>query len=162
MDKLESYRWWSYLEEGQQEGLADAIELLSREMENKTPNLHDFSFIVFPAAKAYEGFLKKLFFELGVISRDDYEGDRFRIGKALNPGLPKSFRQESVYERLAERCQGKELPDRLWKTWKNSRNLLFHWWPGGPNGINVSEAEKRLMEVIDTIDFAFAECKVGR
>lgn len=160
MERLQSYKWWSYLEEGQQEGLADAIALLGRELENKTPNIHDFSFIVFPAAKAYEGFLKKLFFDLGVIGRDEYEGDRFRIGKALNPSLEANFRQESVYDRLVEFCRGKELPERLWKTWKNSRNLLFHWWPGGSTGINIEEAEKRLMEIIDSIDFAFAECKV--
>lgn len=176
MEKLKDYPWWGYLEDGQRDAIATSFILLEREKTNPTLGVRDFSFIVFPAAKAYEGFLKKLFFDLGFISREEFEGRRFRIGRALNPALERQFRQESIYDKLAAFCQGRELPDKLWQTWKTCRNLLFHWWPasakamagepasrGEPayqNFITLGEAEERIKMIIDTINSAFAECKV--
>lgn len=183
---LESYPWWSYLEAGQQEGLKTAFALLAREQTLRAGGpqgkqapfiIHDFSFIVFPAAKAYEGFLKKLFLDLGFLTQRDYEGDRFRIGRALNPSLEAEWRHESIYDKLIDYCQGRELPDKLWETWKKSRNAIFHWWPfvagapksgaGAPQGkpartnvITIPEAEDRLNMIVDTINSAFTECKI--
>lgn len=152
--------WWGYLDEGQQDGLTSAYALLAREKKSSTTGIHDFSFIVFPAAKAYEGFLKKLFFDLGFITEHDYKGDRFRIGRALNPNLERNLRYESVYDKLANFCQGKVLPDMLWQTWKSCRNLLFHWWPEHKNFILLEEAEDRVDRIVETINKAFSECKL--
>ena len=93
----------------------------------------DYSFVVFPAAKAYEGFLKKLFLDMGFITQEDYFGKHFRIGKALNPSLEKDLRREGVYDKIIKYCQGHELADNLWNTWKMSRNLIFHWFPNEKN-----------------------------
>ena len=123
-------------------------------------NFHDYSFIVFPAAKAYEGFLKKLFLDMGFITSEDYFGKRFRIGKALNPFLEKEFRRESVYDRLVDSCGGKSLADKLWETWKNCRNLIFHWFPNEKNAISLDEARERLGMISEAIDQATKECKI--
>jgi hypothetical protein len=123
-------------------------------------NFHDYSFIVFPAAKAYEGFLKKLFLDMGFITSEDYFGKRFRIGKALNPFLEKEFRRESVYDRLVDSCGGKGLADKLWETWKNCRNLIFHWFPNEKNAISLDEARERLGMISEAIDQATKECKI--
>ena len=47
----------------------------------KSDKISDYSFIVAPAAKAYEGYLKEFFLKVGVISQEDYESDRFRVAK---------------------------------------------------------------------------------
>ena len=158
---LESYSWWSYLEIGQKEGLKTAFALLAREKVRPIQNVDDYSFIIFPAAKAYEGFLKKLFRDLGFLTQEDYEGDRFRIGKALNPVLEAQWRHESIYDKLTEYCKGKELPDKLWETWKKSRNSIFHFWPLHKNEITLQDAEDRLSMIVATINSAFTECKTN-
>ena len=75
------------MEEPMRDLVGESYLLLERE-ERLNENLHDYSFVVFPMAKAYEGFLKKLFFDLGLINKRQYQGDRFRVGKSLNPNLP--------------------------------------------------------------------------
>jgi len=159
--EIEKKLWWSYLEHDLQELLRTAI-LLTEEVEAWEREFHDYSFVVFPASKAYEGFLKKLFLDLKFIDEETYYGKRFRIGKALNPSLEKSLREkESVYDKLVDFCGGRELADKLWDTWKNCRNLLFHWFPDEKRAINFSEAKLRVEQIIDSIDAAFKECKIN-
>lgn len=156
---LDNKVWWSYLEEDLQELLLTSVHLISKAQE-LGEGVHDYSFIVFPAAKAYEGFLKKLFLDLGFISKEDYFGKKFRIGKALNPYLEKEFRHESVYDKLVNYCGGNALADRLWETWKNSRNLVFHWFPEEKRALDLNEARGRYKMIIEAIDEAFKECKI--
>lgn len=156
---LEEKVWWSYLEEDLQELLKTAI-LLSQDVSKWTEEFHDYSFVVFPASKAYEGFLKKLFLDLNFISDKDYYGKRFRVGKALNPSLDRSrYKNESVYDKLVNHTN-KDLADQLWKTWKNCRNLLFHWFPKEKRAISFKESKEKVLQVIESIDAAYAETKV--
>lgn len=157
---LSSYPWWGYLEEDQKDGLITSYALLEREGKHPISGVHDYSFIVFPAAKAFEGFLKKLFLDLGFITEQEYKGDRFRIGRALNPNLEQHLRHESVYDKLAAFCQGEAFPNALWHTWKSSRNRLFHWWPQHQNFIDLEEAQDRITMIVDSIGKAFSECKL--
>ena len=60
----------------------------------------NFSFVVFPFAKAYEGFLKKAFLGVGFISRLDYISDHFRLGKVLSPNLVEKLGERSVYKKI--------------------------------------------------------------
>lgn len=151
--------WWGEAEEDIRELLKEA-QLLLNKVSSWDQKFHDYSFIVFPAAKAYEGFLKKTLLEMGLISRNDYFGKRFRIGRALNPSLDKKYRKkESVYDKLAEYCGGRDLPDQLWLTWKESRNLLFHWFPHEANAISLSEAEIRIKMVVNSMDALYRSCK---
>lgn len=157
---LEKRVWWEYLEEDLQELLREAESLVNA-VESWEVKFHDYSFVVFPAAKAYEGFLKKLFLDLGLISERDYYGKRFRIGKALNPELERHLRQkEGVYDKLTDFCGEKTLADKLWETWKLSRNRLFHWFPDEKNAVTFEEAKTRVNMVIDAIERAFRECKM--
>ena len=158
MEGLEEKKWWGYIAEDLQELLKQSF-LLSDVPEGQ---FHDYSFVVFPAAKAYEGFLKKLFFDLKFIAEDDYYGKHFRIGKSLNPSLPKEIRNEHwVYKKVADFCGGSELADKLWDTWRVSRNLVFHWFPDEKNAITLTEAEERINQIINAIDEAFKECKIN-
>lgn len=160
---LSSKPWWSFLTPDQQASLSQSLTLLIDEESHKNPDrFSDYSFVVFPAAKAYEGFLKKLFLQLNLITPQDYSGEHFRIGKSLNPGLKNEHYSDHVYTKLASYCGGDRLPQTLWRTWKQSRNLLFHWFPKEKNAITLFEARDRVQLIISSIDAAFSDCPLPR
>ena len=142
------------------EFLYKVVESWGADLPGGKKEFNDYSFVVFPAAKAYEGFLKKLFLELKFITEEDYYGKHFRIGKALNPSLPKELRSEGVYDKIAQYCQGPDLADKLWEAWRQSRNLTFHWFPNEKNAITLAEAGERIEMIISVIDEAFAGCNI--
>lgn len=165
---LENKLWWSYIEADLQELLKEAF-LLSKMVKSWGGDLprgkeifHDYSFIVFPAAKAYEGYLKKVFLDSGFITEEDYFGKHFRIGKSLNPSLPKKIRKEGVYDKIVVHCGGKALADYLWETWRLSRNLTFHWFPDEKNALTLDEANDRLGMIIKAFDMLYKECKMSQ
>lgn len=169
MDALEHLAkkpWWNYVESDIQELLYESLLLLrtlkgmGADLPGARREFHDYSFVVFPAAKAYEGFLKKLFLDLKFITDEDYYGKRFRIGKALNPSLEKEIRRMGVYDKIVTHCNGRVMADKMWETWKESRNMIFHWFPNEKNAINLSEAEDRIRMIVDAIDESFKECKI--
>lgn len=167
LEQLENKVWWKFLGEDLQK-LLKTSEFIYRVVEGWGADLQggeeafdDYSFVVFPAAKAYEGFLKKLFLGLGFISEDDYYGKHFRIGKALNPSLPREMEKESVYSKIVAYCKGRKLADKLWETWRLSRNLTFHWFPNEKNAITLTEAKERFEMITDAIDEAYASCPIN-
>lgn len=159
--KLQTRVWWSYLTENQRDLLEQSRILLDREERFGRDTFHDYAFVLFPAAKAYEGFLKKLFYDLRVISKQQYENSHFRVGRALNPDLPVRFRgHDWVYDRLSSYCN-KETPKVLWNTWREARNLVFHWFPRHKNFVTLSQARDKYEMVLGAIDLAFVECKMS-
>lgn len=157
---LENRVWWNFIHEDLQELFKESVILLMK-VKNWEDRFRDYAFVVFPAAKAYEGFLKTLFLQLNFISEDEFYGKRFRVGKALNPALEKVFRRkESVYDKLVKFCGEPELADDLWETWRQSRNLLFHWFPNEKNAISLEEAEQRIDSIFAAMDKAFRECRI--
>lgn len=165
---LENKVWWTYIEEDLQEllvaseFLANVVRSWGGDMPQGKKVFHDYSFVVFPAAKAYEGFLKKIFLDLGFITAEDYHGKRFRIGKALNPFLEKKYRQnESVYDKLVSHCGGKELADDLWNTWTLCRNSVFHWFPDEKKAFSFDEAKEKVEMIVNSMDKSFEGCKVN-
>ncbi len=164
---LEKKVWWEYIEADLQEllvaseFLVNVVKSWGGDLPQGSKVFHDFSFVVFPAAKAYEGFLKKMFLDLGFISKEDYLGKRFRIGKALNPYLEEKFRdRESVYDKLVKYCNGKELADTLWDAWTSGRNLVFHWFPDEKRAVDFTEAEQKIHLIINAMDKAFVGCDI--
>lgn len=166
---LEDRIWWDYIHEDLKELLKQTL-LLLKLIKNDNGKLlegdkdfHDYAFVIFPAAKAYEGFLKTLFHDLEFITDEEFYGKRFRVGKALNPALENHLREkESVYDKLVNFCHGHDLPNAMWNTWKRGRNLLFHWFPNEKNVIDFNQAEEIFREILDTMDLAFKECKIDR
>ncbi len=115
----------------------------------------DYSFVVAPFAKAYEGFLKRFFLKLGLITERDYNSDRFRVGKVLNPAL--RDKKWSVFRKLEEYHQtGERLAEHLWQAWKTGRNLIFHYFPHNLHRLSLKEAEER----INVILAAMQEAKI--
>jgi hypothetical protein len=165
MTDLSKHPWWDYIHEDLRE-LFNQSYLLIKIFAGGAHNgksFHDYSFIVFPAAKGYEGYLKTLFKDLGFISENEFYSKRFRIGRALNPTLEHNLRhEESVYDRLVNYCGDKGLSNQLWDTWTTGRNVLFHWFPHEKNAINFEEAEAVVAKIVDTMDLAFEECKLNK
>lgn len=166
IEQLEGRIWWSYLGIDLQKLISTShflfsvVKSLGADLPGGQKEFHDYSFVVFPAAKAYEGFLKKLFLEMKFITEEDYYGKRFRIGKALNPSLSKDLMREGVYDKIVKYCNGQELADTLWETWKESRNLIFHWFPNEKNTITLTEAGERIDMIVNAIDQSFKECNI--
>lgn len=164
MESLEQKVWWSYLGEDLQKlllasrFLIDTVQSWGVDLPGGRKEFNDYAFVIFPAAKAYEGFLKKMFLDLGFISQEDYFGKHFRIGKSLNPSLPKEMRGDEVYGKIVKYCGGKDLADNLWETWRVCRNLTFHWFPDEKNTVTFDEAKERVNMIISAIDAAFAGC----
>lgn len=165
--ELENKTWWGYLEEDLQELLnesfllIDVLNGLGADLPGGRKKFHDYSFVVFPAAKAYEGFLKKVFLDLGFITPVDYYGKQFRIGKALNPSLPKKMMREGVYDKIIKYCSGEALARKMWETWRDSRNLVFHWFPNEKNALTFDEAKEKIQLIVETIDQTFKECTIN-
>lgn len=164
---LENKVWWNYIEEDLQEllvlseFLSNVVRSWGGDMPAGKKVFNDYSFVVFPIAKAYEGFLKKIFLDMGFITDEDYRGKRFRIGKALNPFLDKQYRhKESVYDKLVKYCGGKELADELWGSWTSGRNMIFHWFPDEKKAISFKEAEEKVKRLVNAMDMAFVGCKI--
>lgn len=122
--------------------------------------LSDYSFVVFPFAKVYEGFLKKLFLSIGAINEWQYNNDRWRVGRALNPELEKEYRHESVYDRLVEHCGGVTLADQLWQVWKRGRNQIFHFWPGRNRALTIEDVRQIIKEIEAAMEAALVDCKL--
>lgn len=157
---LDKRVWWSDLDSDLQELLKESVMLIEK-AGNWERHFSDYSFCVFPAAKAYEGFLKTVFLKLGFMTEEQFMGRRFRVGKALNPDLEKRYREkEGVYDRLVVYCNGNETADELWKTWKECRNILFHWFPKEKRNVNLAQAREKVMQILSAMDLLYKECKI--
>lgn len=158
IDKISLF--WQYLSAGQKGLIEEGLYLLEDIKNHPDARITDYSYLVFPFAKAYEGFLKKLFLDLGFIPQQVYESDRFRIGRALNPHLEKILRYESVYDKIVSICGSRNLADELWNVWKKGRNLVFHYFPHNFRALSLADAENIINEMLAVMERSVAECKV--
>lgn len=156
-------KWFLTLDSVQQEYFKQSIFLLN---DAHTHNLlyYDYSYIVMPASKAYEGYVKDLLKNMGLISTSQYQGKRFRVGKALNPQLEKNprLKKEALYDELSYYCHDQSLADQLWFTWKECRNQVFHYFQGSLSLINLQHAEKLLTQIIITVRDTHGSCLVEK
>lgn len=158
---VEKRPWWNYIGSDLKDLLTTSV-LLSSQASGWSQKSSDYSFVVFPAAKAYEGYLKKMFLDRGFITNEDYMGKHFRIGKSLNPSLDKKYKDQDVYSKIIEYCGGKALADQLWLVWKNCRNMLFHYFPNEKNSIDLSQARESIMEILNVMDESFVACRLEK
>ena len=140
-----SSKLWKFLGGNLQDLIQDG-EALFDDLELHNPNFSDYSYIVFPFAKAYEGFLKKLFLELKLIDKSEFYGDAVRIGRILNPTF--TSEKENVYSRIPRHIPDRDLSEFLWAVWKNGRNLVFHYYPHNFRRLNFREAQLLVGDII--------------
>lgn len=138
MDLPNQTTWYNYLDIHQRELVDVSFTLLQKK--DLLAGLKDFSFLVFPMSKAYEGFLKKIFYDLQLINRETYQGRRFRIGRAFNPDVREYQRDEDWLYDDVERKFGKDVARQLWNTWLECRNRVFHFFITEKQALNLEEA----------------------
>jgi hypothetical protein len=155
MEDFENTNTWKFMDVPMRDLVQQSFDLMST-----AQNQFDYSYVIFPMAKAYEGFLKKLFYSLGFIRKQQYLGDRFRIGRSLNPNLPKRYQWDWVYGKMKDYCEGETLPLRLWEAWKKGRNQTFHYTPEKKQLITLDEARDIQNLVVEVMEAALAGCDV--
>ncbi len=133
-----------------QELVRTAVSLYTRERRQGL-QFSDYSFIVFPMAKAYEGFLKQYLFQLRLLTPQEYQDRHFRIGRALNPDLRHHQRDEQwLYDDIVRLCS-EDLGRMLWDTWLQCRNRVFHYFPAATTRISLEHAGEYLMIIVSAM-----------
>lgn len=161
-----------FLPDMQKELIADALQLWRYHSECREtqevaggmsakplPDFYDHSFIVFPIAKAYEGFLKHYFFSVHVITKERYASRDFRIGRALNPDLPERFRtDEWIFDDVARLCS-RQMAQEMWDIWLSGRNHIFHYFPDDRHVVSFEEAGKLVDQFLHVMERSIA-CQI--
>lgn len=151
--------WYQFLDHGMQDLVNQSYSLIQQEKKYAKPRYHDYSYILFPIAKAYEGFLKKYLYTLELIDESVLYDRYFRIGRSLNPDLPDKFKDDNwLFDDLLKICrqsQAGDLAKKLWQAWVEGRNQLFHYYfPDHVKFINLIEAEKLVDQFVTAMDQA--------
>lgn len=148
---------WEYMSSEIRDLIEDGEMVLSFVFEHKDKaDISDYSFIVFPFAKAYEGFLKKFLWDIGLITEDDYYGDEIRIGRLLNPSYEDNT---SVYGKVCGKSKGgKQIAQKLWDAWKRGRNTVFHYFPHNFKKLEYNEALDIINELINAMSQVISVC----
>ena len=129
---------WNYLTDDIKGLLIDG-EMLLIHADEIPHEGSDYSYLVFPFAKAYEGFLKKLFLDLDMIKEDEYYGDDIRIGRVLNPQYIK--KSKNVFFKIVTSNGSKQrIAEQLWEMWHEGRNQVFHYFPHNYRKLSYKEA----------------------
>lgn len=143
---------WAYLPE-EIRGLISDGENLVEECPEMKGRVSDYSHLVFPFAKGYEGFLKHLFLDLGLIREEEFYGDDIRIGRILNPYF--KDKDYSVYSKLRKHSsKGSQISERLWNIWKRGRNQVFHYFPHNFRRLSEHEAQEIIKEFLGAMEEA--------
>ena len=152
---------WLYLLPEQKEIVTDCEKLID-DARSHPKSLSDYSYVVFPMAKVYEGFLKRFLLDTGLIHEEQYGSDHFRIGKVLNPNLPDHLRIDGLYGQICSRVGSRDLAERFWQTWKKGRNLLFHYFPNHLQRLTLVQAVAIVQEIVVTMDNSLFVCPIQK
>lgn len=150
--------FWQYLSQTQKDLILEGQYLMNDIIKHNAYQFKDYSFLIFPFAKAYEGFLKQLFKDAGMISRLDYISDHLRLGKLMSPNLIGRLGEKSLYKKIKEKVSS-ELADKIWDTWKLGRNQIFHYFPHNLKAVSFKEAEKIVGEILRTMEESYEKLR---
>lgn len=152
---------WRYLSDNERTLADDGAFLVSDSALHTNQEPTDYSYLVFPFAKLYEGFLKDVFLDLGIIEERDFRSNHFRIGKVLSPNLVRRLGKRSAYGQIRDRY-GAELAEALWRGWKEGRNLVFHYFPSDFRLLSKEQALACITTLIHAMETCVARTNVQR
>jgi len=164
MDKIKALvfktsDFWFYLSQNQKDLINEGLYLMNDVIKNHVYHFKDYSFLVFPFAKAYEGFLKQLFLDVKFISHLDYISDHLRLGKLLSPNLVNKLKERSLYKKIKDKA-GQDLADKIWNAWKIGRNQVFHYYPHNLKALTFSQAENIIDNILSVMEESYGKLKV--
>ena len=148
---------WEYLSTTQKDLIQEGNFLMSIV---KPHQFKDYSFLVFPFAKVFEGYLKQLFLDVGFISHQDYISDHFRIGKYLSPHMVNRLEKHSIFAQIRD-ASTIDLAKNLWDIWKKGRNQVIHYYPHNLRSLTYSEAKEMNEEILHAMIEAYQTLKIS-
>jgi len=148
---LRTSDFWQYLSQGQKDLIREGQYLMEDIIKDHVYQFKDYSFLVFPFAKAYEGFLKQVFKDVKMISQLDYISDHLRLGKMMSPNLIGKLGERSLYLKIQKKA-GVELSENVWSIWKKGRNQIFHYFPHNFKAVTFEEARLTINEMIKVME----------
>jgi len=163
MDKIKTLifktsDFWFYLSKNQKDLINEGLYFMNDVIKNHAYHFKDYSFLVFPFAKAYEGFLKQLFLDVKFISHLDYISDHLRLGKLLSPNLVNKLKERSLYKKIKEKY-GQDLADKIWNGWKIGRNQVFHYYPHNLKALSFYQAENIVDNILSIMEESYRKLK---
>lgn len=153
--------FWNYLSQNQKDLILEGQYLMNEIIKDHAYHFKDYSFLVFPFAKAYEGFLKQLFLDIGFISRLDYISDHLRLGKLMSPNLTMRLGDRSLYLKIKQAADEK-LAEDVWNAWKMGRNQVFHYFPHNVKSITFEDAEKIVNQIIQVMEKTYEHLRMAK
>jgi hypothetical protein len=151
--------FWNYLSIPQQDLIIEGGYLKDQIVDDAEYSFKDYSFLVFPYAKAYEGFLKQAFLDCKYISHLDYISDHFRLGKRLTPFLAQKLGDRSLYATISSNIS-RSFADQVWDTWKLHRNEIFHYYPHNIKAITFDEANSIIKTIMKTMQDVYRKLEL--
>jgi len=141
---------WEYLSPEMKDLAAEGDKLLNSCLLKSEDGMQDYSYLVFCWGKLYEGFLKKVFLDLKLITPEDYFGNEVRIGKLLSTGMGNKppHRLSIIKDLSSNKVFGENLTKIMRVVWRNSRNTVFHFFPNNIYKLDLDTAKKRISEVV--------------
>ncbi len=150
--------FWQYIPQEQKDLILEGQYLMNDIIKEHAYRFKDYSFLIFPFAKAYEGFLKRLFKDIGFISHLDYISDHLRLGKLMSPNLMGQLGDRSLYKKISA-AAGDELAGKIWDMWKVGRNQIFHYFPHNLKAVSFEEAEGIVNKFIEVMEETYQKLK---
>ena len=151
--------FWNYLSQPQKDLILEGQYLINDVIKHNVYHFKDYSFLLFPFAKAYEGFLKQLFKDVKFISHLDYISDHLRLGKLMSPNLLDRLGERSLYKKMKE-AVNEDFAERVWQTWKQGRNQIFHYFPHNTKAISFEQADKIVGQIIEMMEEAYLKLNI--
>ncbi|MCL4375168.1 hypothetical protein M1523_04900 [Patescibacteria group bacterium] len=151
-------RFWQYLSQTQKDLILEGQYLMNDIIKDHAYHFKDYSFLIFPFAKAYEGFLKQLFKDIGFISHLDYISDHLRLGKLMSPNLVTRLGERSLYKKIII-ASSKDCADQIWMAWKIGRNQVMHYFPHNLKAVSFSQAEAIIGQILQTMEMTYEKLK---
>ena len=149
----EGSKLWNYFSPDQRVMASDGAYLLADIEQHHDSTPTDYSYLVFPFAKLYEGFLKQLFLDLGVISEKEYNSEHYRIGKSLSPNLVGRLRARSAYRQIQDRY-GKESGHKVVAYLEKRKKYGISLFPGYLRALTHEAAQAIVHQMVDTMNDA--------
>jgi len=153
---IQKHDVWQYLSSTQKDLILEGAYLVDI---IKPHRFKDYSFLVFPYAKAYEGYLKQLFLDVGFIYHEDYISDHFRVGKYLSPHMIGRLEDSSIYTKIRDRATA-DLAKEIWYVWKEGRNQVIHYYPHNLKRLTYDEAQEMIADILSIMIKAYEELKM--
>lgn len=139
--------YWDYLSPNQKDLIREGGYLYQEVFADGKYAFSDYSFIVFPFAKCLEGFLKKIFYDIGFLNEKEYESNHLRLGKLLSPEYYPTSRRKTIYQLISERYS-QDLATEVWSVWKKCRNEIFHYFPHNDKKVTLAESKGMIDEIL--------------